>query len=125
MTKVDHGSGAKIAVSRSSSLLVDLFVRLSDVDGKGRSRNVTEAYVRLAPDREPGSIRLALRHTAHRFRAGHRVRLLIAGGSHPQFARNLGTGENPGTGSTLKPATHTIHHGDSASSRLMLPVADA
>ncbi|MFC5747943.1 CocE/NonD family hydrolase [Actinomadura rugatobispora] len=101
----------------------DLFVRLSEVDAKGRSRNVTEAYQRLAPDREPGPVRLALRHTAHRFRAGHRLRLLVAGGSHPQFARNLGTGENPGTGSTLKPATHTIRHGDGEPSRLVLPVA--
>ncbi len=30
---------------------------------------------------------------AHRFRAGSRIRVLIAGGSHPRFARNLGTGE--------------------------------
>jgi hypothetical protein len=99
----------------------DLFVRLSEVDAKGRSRNVTEGYVRLDPDRGPGPVTLTLRATAHRFRAGHRLRLLVAGGSHPQFARNLGTGENPGTGSALKPARHTIR----PDSTLRLPVAVA
>ena len=58
-----------------------------------------------------------LRPTAHRFQAGNRVRLLLAGGSHPQFGRNLGTGENPGTGATVKPSRHTI----AAGSRLTLP----
>ena len=40
--------------------------------------------------------------TAHRFRAGSRIRLIVAGGSFPQYARNLGTGENPVTGATLR-----------------------
>ena len=30
---------------------------------------------------------------AHRFGAGSRIRVLVAGGSHPRFVRNLGTGE--------------------------------
>ena len=30
---------------------------------------------------------------AHRFRAGHRIRLQVSGGAHPRYARNLGTGE--------------------------------
>jgi putative CocE/NonD family hydrolase len=100
----------------------DLFVRLSDVDADGRSHNVTEAYRRLDPNRPAGEpITLALTDTAHRFRAGHRIRLLIAGGSHPQFARNLGTGDNPGTGTRLVPATHTLRHGGS---RLLLPTVE-
>src|SRR6185436_11107064 len=82
----------------------DLFVRLSDVDLKGRSHNVTETYQRL----EGGPVRLRLRPAAHRFRAGHRVRLIIAGGSHPQFGRNLGTGENPALGTEMRPARHRI-----------------
>ncbi len=98
----------------------DLFVRISDVDAKGRSHNVTETYRRL----EPGPVRLTLRPAAHRFLAGHRVRVLIAGGSHPQFARNLGTGDNPGTGSDLKPCRHTITH-DGTGNTLRLPVTGA
>jgi putative CocE/NonD family hydrolase len=95
----------------------DLFVRISEVDPRGRSRNVTEAYTRLDLARGDGPVSVQMRPTAHRFQAGNRVRLLLAGGSHPQFGRNLGTGENPGTGATLKPSRHTI----AAGSRLTLP----
>lgn len=71
----------------------DLFVRISDVDPKRRSRNVTERYTRLGelPDLEE----FALFETAHTFRAGHRIRLIIAGGSFPQFTRNPGTRREP------------------------------
>ena len=75
------------------------------------------------PDRGPGPVTLPLRDMAHRFVAGTRLRLLVAGGSHPQFARNLGTGENPGTGTELVAVRHTIHHGQGGCSRLVLPVS--
>jgi uncharacterized protein len=101
----------------------DLFVRLSEMDAKGRSRNVTEGYVRLNPARGDGPIRLKLRPAAHRFAAGSRLRLYIAGGSHPQFARNLGTGENPGSGAGLRPASHTIAHAGETASSLTLPTS--
>jgi putative CocE/NonD family hydrolase len=101
----------------------DLFVRLSEVDRKGRSRNVTDGFRRLAGD--DGTVRLDLDAVAHRFRAGSRLRLLIAGGSHPRFARNLGTGEPPISGSTTVPATHTVHHGQGGVSRLVLPAGAA
>ena len=48
-----------------------------------------------------------------------RIRVLIAGGSHPRFARNLGTGEPTSTGSQLKPSTHEVHFG---TSRIVFPV---
>jgi putative CocE/NonD family hydrolase len=102
---------------------VDVFVRLSDVAGDGRSRNVTEGYVRLDPRRAAGHVRVRMRDTAHRFVAGHRIRLLVAGGSHPQYARNLGTGEDPGAGRGLRPARHEIRHDADRPSRLVLPVA--
>ncbi|WP_019927064.1 CocE/NonD family hydrolase [Nocardia sp. BMG111209] len=100
----------------------DLFVRLSDVDGQGRSRSITEGYVRLDPEREEGPVIVRMRPTAHRFEPGHRIRLIVAGGSHPQFARNLGTGENPGTGSELRPSTHTVQYDAQHPSCLVLPV---
>jgi uncharacterized protein len=58
---------------------------------------------------------------AHRFRAGSRIRVLIAGGSHPRFVRNLGTDEPVLTGRELRPARHTIHLGEGGTSRLVLP----
>ncbi len=104
---------------------VDLFVRISEVGADGRSHNVTEGFQRLDPGRAPGLVTLRLRDIAHRFVAGTCVRLVVAGGSHPQFARNLGTGEDPGTGVGLCPARHTIHHGQGGCSRLVLPVGRA
>lgn len=100
----------------------DLFVRLSEVDRKGRSRNVTDGFRRLTGT--DGVVRLDLDAVAHRFRAGSRLRLLIAGGSHPRFARNLGTGEPPISGRATAPATHSVHHGVGGVSRLVLPAGN-
>ena len=95
-----------------------MFVRVSEVDAKGRSRNVSDGYRRGTPT--SGTVTIELDAVAHRFRAGSRIRVLVAGGSHPRFARNLGTGEPLVTGRRLRPATHTVHLGDGAS-RLRLP----
>lgn len=97
----------------------DLFVRISEVDPKGRSRNVSDAFRRL--NGHTGPVRLELDAVAHRFKAGSRIRLLIAGGSHPRFARNLGTAEPAISGSQMVRATHTVHHGQGEVSRLVLP----
>jgi putative CocE/NonD family hydrolase len=86
----------------------DVFVRLSDVAADGSSRNVTEGYLRLPPERAPGPVRVVLRPAAHRFVAGSSIRLVVAGGSHPQYARNLGTAELSTTGTTTAPSTHTL-----------------
>jgi putative CocE/NonD family hydrolase len=113
-----------VALSHSSdNPHADLFARLSDVGLDGRSRNITEGFVRLDPYRTAGPVSLRLRATAHRFVVGHRIRLVIAGGSHPQFARNLGTDEHPSTGSTMRPARHTVRHGQGGRSTLVMPVA--
>jgi uncharacterized protein len=99
---------------------VDLFVRVSEVDAKGRSRNVTDGYRRLngaQKSRKP--VRLELDPMAHRFRAGSRIRVLIAGSWFPRYARNLGTDEPVLTAKQSSPATHTVRYGRS---RLLLPV---
>lgn len=113
--------GAPTLVLAHSSDLpdADLFVRVSDVDAKGRSHNVTETYRRVDGS---GPVELTFFDAAHTFKAGHRIRLFIAGGSFPQFTRNPGTGENPLTAPTLHPNRHTITHRDGAS-QLRLPLA--
>lgn len=99
---------------------VDVFVRVSDVDARGRSVNVSEGYRRLSGELLNGDmVRLELDAAAHRFRAGSRIRVLIAGGWHPRYARNLGTGEPVLTGRQMRSATHAVHFG---TSRLLLPV---
>jgi len=97
----------------------DLFVRISEVDARGRSRNVSDGYLCATPDSR--NVRIELDAIAHRFPAGSRIRVLIAGGSHPRFARNLGTGEPLITGRRLAAATHTVHLGEGGTSRLVLP----
>jgi predicted acyl esterase len=64
---------------------------------------------------------LELDPVAYRFRADSRIRVLIAGGSHPRYARNLGTGEPVISGRSMKSASHTVHHGEGGISRLLLP----
>ena len=97
----------------------DVFVRVSLVNAKGRSVNVTDGFRRLTTD--SGVVRIELDAVAHRLPAGSRIRVLVAGGSHPRFARNLGTDEPPIAGRRLVSATHTVHHGDGGISRLLLP----
>jgi uncharacterized protein len=97
----------------------DLFVRLCEVDAKGVSRNVSDGFVRLpAATADPTVVRLELDPIAHRFAAGSRLRLLVAGGSHPHFARNLGTDEPAATATTLRRSTRSI----AAGSTLTIPV---
>ena len=101
----------------SDNPCADLFVRVSEVDPGGSSRNVSDCYSRLAAGAE--TVTLRLDGIAHRFRAGARIRVLITGSWFPRYTRNLGTDEPLLTGQELKPATHTVHYGRS---RLLLPV---
>lgn len=55
--------------------------------------------------------------TAHRFAAGHRIRLQVSGGAHPRYARSPGTGETPVEATRLLPVHLTLHTG----SALRLP----
>lgn len=106
---------------------VDLFVRLCEVNSKGVSRNICEIYRRLDPGRgSPGQsvkIELDLTDCAHRFKKGTAIRLLVAGGNFPLYSVNLGSGENQGTGTTLRQSTHTIHTGGSNGSKLVLQIS--
>ncbi|SEM08954.1 X-Pro dipeptidyl-peptidase C-terminal non-catalytic domain-containing protein [Blastococcus sp. DSM 46786] len=61
--------------------------------------------------------------TAHRFRAGHRVRLQVSGGAHPRYARNLTHPRAGGSGLARVPTKHRICHGGAAPSSLTLPLA--
>ncbi|SFI78515.1 hypothetical protein SAMN05421835_101778 [Amycolatopsis sacchari] len=105
---------------RSDNPFADLFVRLSEVDTRGRSRNMSDGFVRLDPSAPPEVVRVELDPVAHRFARGNRLRLIVAGGSHPRWERNLGTGEDPATSTRMLPSHRTI---DLSASRVVLPVA--
>jgi uncharacterized protein len=87
----------------------DVFVRVCDVTPDGRSWNVCDGLVRVAPGRFPADadgvreVRVDLWPTAYRFQPGHRVRVQVSGGAHPRFARNTGTGEPLATAIRLLP----------------------
>ncbi|WP_347353506.1 CocE/NonD family hydrolase [Intrasporangium sp.] len=114
----------------------DLFVRLCDVDEKQVSRNVVDGIRRLDPATVPAAdvtvgpdgvlaVELELFPTAYRFRAGHRLRVQVAGGAFPRYARNLGTGERFGTGTTMRANGFEVLHDPEHPSRLELTVLSA
>jgi putative CocE/NonD family hydrolase len=107
----------------------DFFARLCVVETSGKSVNLCDGIVRLpagesAPVSADGSrhIRIDLWSTAYHFRPGERIRLQVSSGAHPRFARNLGTGEPLGTGTTLRVADQTVYHDPDHPSLIMLPV---
>ncbi|MEU0494388.1 CocE/NonD family hydrolase [Mycobacterium sp. NPDC006124] len=101
----------------------DVFVRLSQVDPDGRSTNVTEGFLRrnTHSGEDIEVLRLTLDAVAHRFPVGSRLRVAVAGGSHPRFVRNLGTDEPAVSGTTMAVQRHTVHHGAGRVSKLVLP----
>lgn len=100
---------------------VDLYVFISEVNAAGYSHNISERYMRLQATQEPSMVKLGLGDCAHRFSKGNRIRLHVAGGSHPRYIRNLGSGQDPATGSTLRASTHTVYHDGDLVSKLTLP----
>jgi uncharacterized protein len=113
---------------RSSLAHTDFFVRLCDVNAKGKSYNVSDGIVRVAPGTaEPDAdgvftLDIAMWPTANTFRAGHRVRLQVSSGAHPLFARNAGTGEPLATGAELRAADQEVFHDARHPSFVALPV---
>jgi hypothetical protein len=105
--------------ARGSSGHFDVFARLCDVDPRGRSWNVCDGLVRVDADGW-ADVTVPMSSTAYEFGAGHRLRLQVAGGAHPRFARNPGTGEPPATATALVPGTTEVAHGPA--SVLTLPV---
>jgi putative CocE/NonD family hydrolase len=101
----------------------DFFVRLCDVDEKGKSVNITDGILRLTDATQDSQrITVDLWPTAHRFAAGHRIRLQVSSGAHPRYARNPGSGEPLATAETLHTALQSVHHAPGRPSAVLLPV---
>ncbi|HEX2316855.1 MAG TPA: CocE/NonD family hydrolase [Thermomonospora sp.] len=117
---------ARVAL-RSSRPFADVFVRVCEVDGRGRSLNVCDGLQRVTPLRFPAdpegvrTVEVRLWPTAYRFAAGTRIRVQVAGGSFPRFARNPGTGEPLGTATRLLPVEHEVLHGPRHRSGVTFP----
>ncbi|HEY1486671.1 MAG TPA: CocE/NonD family hydrolase [Micromonosporaceae bacterium] len=102
---------------RTSSPHFDVFVRICDVAPNGRSENVCDGLTRIDDGAE--TVRVELWPTAYRWRAGHRIRVQVAGAAHPRYARNTGTGEPLGKATTLQSVDYEIALG---ASTINLPV---
>jgi hypothetical protein len=112
---------------RSSLDYTDFFVRLCDVDAKGRSFNLADGIVRIGPDHprpKDGGLELHIElfPTANTFAKGHRIRLQVSSGAHPLYVRNLGTGEPLSKATTMVAADQEVFHDPSRPSSLVLPV---
>jgi putative CocE/NonD family hydrolase len=116
---------------RSNRAHTDFFGRLCDVYPDGRSINVCDGLLRIAPGRgEPqpdGTLRIEvdMGATAQRFRRGHRLRLQVSSGAFPRYNRNLGLGEPEGTAVEMVSADQEVHHDAAHPSALVLPVTSA
>jgi len=110
--------------ARGSGVHFDVFARLCDVDPKGASWNVCDGLIRLGGGPGPGDdggpaaagaawrdVTVPMSATAHRFGAGHRLRVQVSGGAHPRFMRNTGTGEPIATATRLAPVEIEISAG--------------
>lgn len=106
----------------------DFFACVCDVDEKGRSIQVSDGYLRSRPGQPTADgagikqIKIACWPTAWRFRRGHCLRLIVAGGAHPRFARNTGTGEPLASATRLVSTRQEIIHCNNHASFLRLAV---
>jgi putative CocE/NonD family hydrolase len=115
--------------ARADADYFDLFARVCDVDEHGASRNVCDALASVAPDRltrsDDGAWAVAfnLWPMAHRFAAGHRIRLQVSSGAHPRYARNPGTGEDRATSTSRRAVEVELLHDSEHPSMLVVPAA--
>jgi hypothetical protein len=112
---------------RSSLDYTDFYVRLCDVDAKGRSFNLADGIVRIGPDHprtKDGGLELHIElfPTANTFAKGHRIRLQVSSGAHPLYVRNLGTGEPLSKATAMVAADQEVFHDPSRPSAIVLPV---
>ena len=102
---------------RSDREHTDFYVCLCDVDKKGCPIQVVDGYVRLRPGSakaDAEGVRKAVIDcwpTAYRFKRGHKLRLIVASGAHPRYARNLGMGEPLATATAMVTAQQEIMYG--------------
>jgi putative CocE/NonD family hydrolase len=113
---------------RSSRADTDVFVRVCDVHPDGLSLNVCDGLIRLTagqPERDAdgvAAVAFELWPTAHRFAAGHRIRIQVSSGAHPRYARNPGTGEDPLRATRLVAAEQEVFHDPERPSSVTLTI---
>jgi putative CocE/NonD family hydrolase len=75
----------------------------------------------------PGKIyeyKIDLWSTGNVFLKGHKIRLEVSSSNFPRFDRNLNTGKDYATDSTMIKANNTVIHDASHSSAIILPIVE-
>jgi uncharacterized protein len=117
--------------AQSSLEHTDFYARLCDVAPGGRSINICDGLTRLRPgsvaadavdDQGVMRLRIALWPTACRFRAGHHLRVQIASGAHPRYARNPGSDAPLGVATSFLVARQRVWRDAAHPSAIELPV---
>jgi putative CocE/NonD family hydrolase len=107
--------------------------KIADVDPSGRSLWVGWGCLRASHADDPGApapvtpgdvrrYAVELTPTFHTFKAGHRLRVVLASSEFPWFARNLNTFGPIATQREPRVATNTVHVGRAHPSSLLLRV---
>nr|WP_232794334.1 MULTISPECIES: CocE/NonD family hydrolase [Pseudofrankia] len=107
---------------RSSLAYADVFVRLCDVDPRGRSHNLCDGLASLTVASQISCASVRLWPTAYRFKRGHRIRVQVSSGAFPRYARNPGTGEPHATATALRAADQSVYHDPAHPSAVILPI---
>lgn len=123
-----------ILYAKSSAVDTDFTGKLVDVGPDGFARNVTEGILRAryrestlgsAKLLKPGEVykyEIDLLSTSNVFLKGHTIRLEVSSSNFPRFDRNLNTGKDAGSSSTMIKATNSIYHDGEHASVLLLPL---
>jgi putative CocE/NonD family hydrolase len=122
-----------IIYASSSAVSTDFTAKLVDVYPDGRAIRICEGIIRAShrdPDATPSNIvpgkiyqfQIDLWATSNVFMKGHRMRVEISSSNFPRFDRNLNTGLNFATDTTMIKAEQTIYHSTDFPSRIILPV---
>jgi len=119
--------------AKTSAADTDFTAKLVDVGPDGFAQNLTEGILRAryresrteATPIVPGKVyeyKIDLWSTSNVFLKGHRIRVEVSSSNFPRFDRNLNTGKDSATDSTIVQATNTVLHDREHPSALILPV---
>ena len=129
------GPVSAVLYASSSAKDTDWFMRLSEIDEKGRVFPLVHGTIR-ARYREsfskpkllaPGEIyeyRLDLWQTGITIPKGRKLRVEVASAAFPMFSRNLNTGKHNETETKFVTATQKIYHDAEHPSHVLLPVIE-
>lgn len=117
----------------STAKNTDFTAKLVDVYPDGRAMRICEGIIRASyrnsnekpTNIEPGKIyeyTIDLWATSNLFKAGHKMRVEISSSNFPRFDRNLNTGNNPATDTTIVIAKQIIYHDELYPSCIVLPI---